>query len=302
MRPALPFLALLAAAPAAAEVPRVLADTAPVHSLVAMVMQGVGEPGLIVPPGTSPHDLALRPSEAAALTEAELIVWTGPAFLPWLEEALATLAPDARRLALLETEGWEPLPLREAGAEEEAQADGPDDGGAIDPHAWLDPAVAAAWTLAIAEALAEADPDRAAAYRANAAAAEARLLALGEALRARLAPFADRPFVAGHDAYRYLERAAGLAGVGAIADATGAAPSPGDVGALRAAAAEGRVVCLLLDSETDPAWAETIGEGAAAPLRTATVDPEGMVLDPGPALYPALMEGLAGALESCLRG
>src|SRR4028119_1578053 len=63
------------AAPAAAEVPRVLADTAPVHSLTALVMGDLGTPELIVPQGTSPHDASLSPSEAQALTEADLIVW-----------------------------------------------------------------------------------------------------------------------------------------------------------------------------------------------------------------------------------
>src|SRR4028118_1451346 len=112
MRPILPTL-LLSAAPAWAEVPAVLADTAPVHSLVAMVMGDLGAPALIVPPGASPHDASLSPSEAQALTQADLIVWTGPAMLPWMAETLAALAPKARALALLTTDGWEPLPRRE---------------------------------------------------------------------------------------------------------------------------------------------------------------------------------------------
>ena len=36
-----------------AEVPNVVADIAPVHSLVARVMEGVGTPDLIIPPGAS---------------------------------------------------------------------------------------------------------------------------------------------------------------------------------------------------------------------------------------------------------
>ena len=55
---------------AIADVPKVAVDIAPVHSLVARVMDGVGTPDLIIQPGASPHEYILRPSEAAALQNA----------------------------------------------------------------------------------------------------------------------------------------------------------------------------------------------------------------------------------------
>ena len=73
--------------------PRVAADIAPVQSIAARVMAGVGEPGLILPPGASPHGYALRPSEARLLQDADLVVWVGPALTPWLADPIATLAP-----------------------------------------------------------------------------------------------------------------------------------------------------------------------------------------------------------------
>jgi zinc transport system substrate-binding protein len=95
-------IALMAAAGSAlAEVPSVAVDIAPVHSLVARVMEGVGEPALVVPPVASPHSHALRPSEAAALEGADLVVWIGPELTPWLEGAIDRLAGDAQRLTLL---------------------------------------------------------------------------------------------------------------------------------------------------------------------------------------------------------
>lgn len=303
MRPTLPAALLLSAAPAWAEVPRVLADTAPVHSLVSMVMGDLGAPELIVPPGTSPHDASLAPSEAQALTEADLIVWTGHALLPWMGEAIGSLAPDTAQLALLETNGWESLPPREGAHlgghdhdHDDDHAHEPEAGS--DPHAWLDPVVAAAWLGHIGEALAEADPDNAEAYRANASAAAQRVEDLGAALRTRLSPFAGTGYAVGHDAYQYLERAMGLPANWAVTDASGADPAPREVGALRDAVAAGEVGCLLLDAETDPAWATTLGEGTA--LRSATVDPDGVFLEPGSDLYPQLLENLAAALETCL--
>ena len=47
-----------------ADGPRVVADIAPIHSLVSMVMDGVGQPQLLVPQNISPHHYSMRPSEA----------------------------------------------------------------------------------------------------------------------------------------------------------------------------------------------------------------------------------------------
>jgi zinc transport system substrate-binding protein len=279
---------LLSATPAWGEVPPVLADTAPVHSLVAMVMGDLGAPELIVAPGTSPHDASLTPSEAQALTEADLIIWTGDAFLPWLGESIASLAPEAQVLSLLGTDGWTPLP----------SPDGNHDHGSIDPHAWLDPDVAVAWLGHISSALSELDPDNAETYRQNTVAASEALISMKFAIQERLEPLAGRGYAVGHDAYRYLGRATGLPPAYAIAHSDGAEPAPSDVSALREAILSGEVQCLLLDAETNASWAETLGEGAT--LRTATVDPDGVALEPGPGLYPSLMENLATALESCL--
>jgi len=92
------------ALPATAESPRVATDIAPVQSLVARVLDGVGAdsmPAVIVRPGASPHGYAMRPSEARALEQADLVVWMGPGLTPWLGDPIETLAPEAAHLSLL---------------------------------------------------------------------------------------------------------------------------------------------------------------------------------------------------------
>ncbi|MEM6406783.1 MAG: zinc ABC transporter substrate-binding protein [Pseudomonadota bacterium] len=98
---------------AIADVPNVAADIAPVHSLVARVMDGIGEPALIIPNGASPHGYALRPSDAAALQEADLVFWIGEDLTPQLEDAIDTLAANATTVALLETDNIKLLDFRE---------------------------------------------------------------------------------------------------------------------------------------------------------------------------------------------
>ncbi|MGR3615290.1 MAG: zinc ABC transporter substrate-binding protein [Paracoccaceae bacterium] len=110
---ALSLTATLMGGTAFAETPQVAVDIAPVHSLVARVMEGVSTPELIVQPGASPHEYSLRPSEAAALQNADLIFWIGPDLTPWLTETIETLAPDAAVMALLEADGTIELEFRE---------------------------------------------------------------------------------------------------------------------------------------------------------------------------------------------
>lgn len=95
-----------------AEVPKVATDIAPVHALAARLMQGLGQPDLVVPPGASPHGYSMRPSEARALAQADLVFWIGEALTPWMHGALTELAGDARVVELLEVDGALVLPFR----------------------------------------------------------------------------------------------------------------------------------------------------------------------------------------------
>lgn len=84
--------------------PKVVVDIAPLHSIVAEVMNGVGEPALLIEPEASPHSYSLRPSEAEALAEADAVFWIGEGLTPWLEKSLDTLAGDAQRTKMMAVE------------------------------------------------------------------------------------------------------------------------------------------------------------------------------------------------------
>ncbi|MDG1424723.1 MAG: zinc ABC transporter substrate-binding protein, partial [Paracoccaceae bacterium] len=77
----------LSAGMSIAEAPQVAVDIAPVHSLVARVMEGVGTPDLIIPAGASPHEYNLRPSEAASLQNADVVFWVSASLTPWMKNA-----------------------------------------------------------------------------------------------------------------------------------------------------------------------------------------------------------------------
>ena len=111
--PALALPMILSSGVLKADVPNVVADIAPVHSLVSMVMKGIGEPQLLIPQNVSPHHYAMRPSEARALQEANLVVYLGHDMTPWLEPLFETVAASAEPLDLSEVDGVLRLSYRE---------------------------------------------------------------------------------------------------------------------------------------------------------------------------------------------
>ena len=125
--------AILMGGTAVADVPNVAADIAPVHSLVARVMEGVGEPDLIVPSGDSPHSFSMRPSAAEALQNADLVFWIGEDLTPQLGDAIETLAEGASVTTLLEVDEIDLLDFRE-GALFEAHNHGHGDHDDHDGH------------------------------------------------------------------------------------------------------------------------------------------------------------------------
>lgn len=295
-------LTLLLTGPATAA-PKVVASIKPIHSLVSAVMAGLGEPGLIVKGAASPHTYSLRPSDAAALESADIVFWTGHGLELFLANALDTLAPRAEQVELAETPGLVLLPLREGGTFEphshgDEDHDHDHDHGESDMHFWLDPANARLMVSHIATVLAEADPENAAAYDANAEAELLRLDALEAELRHKLAPLAGKPFLVFHDAYQYFEHRFGLDVAGTVTVSPEIMPGAARIDQLRSRVKELDATCVFAEPNFEPAIIGAIIEDTGA--RAGTLDPEGSALIEGPDLYPDLLRGLADGLADCL--
>ena len=129
--------AALAAHPtiaAAAEPPAAVASIKPIHSLLSGVMEGAGEPSLLVRGGASPHTWSLRPSDAHALEHADLVVWVGEELESFLVQPLEALTGDAYVLELSRAEGITLLRMREGGAWDEHEHEDDHDDDHADSH------------------------------------------------------------------------------------------------------------------------------------------------------------------------
>lgn len=306
------FAAALAVAsvPAAAG-PNVVVSIKPVHSLVAGVMAGVGEPDLLIEGGQSPHTFSLRPSDARRLAEADLVVWVSGTLEVFLIKPLEALAGSAEVIELIDLPGIERLGARPGGLRETEVAEVGDDHAeesaghgrghehaGDDPHIWLDPANARQIVARLVEALAERDPANAPTYRRNGETTLARLDALDSELSEWLTPVRDTPFIVFHDAYQYLERRYRLKALGAIAVAPGRSPGARRLSEMRARIAATEAACVFSEPQFEPALVETIVDGLA--VKTAVLDPLGASLAAGPDAYFELLRDLGEALSSCL--
>lgn len=331
MRFIAPCLALMPL-PVLADVPNVVTDIAPVHSLVAQVMEGVGSPDVLVSGGTSPHDFQFTFTQAESVQNADLVVWIGQDLTPWLEESLDTLAQDTARVTLLDTDGWTKRELRdwddghdhghddheddydddhdghEDHADDHDAHDDHDDHSdhddhdtahmAVDPHAWLDPQVAMVWTDLIAARLGEIDPENADLYRANAQETIERLAQLDSDIETQLATLPRNPLLVPHDAYQYFGTRYDLVATGAITLNDAAAPSPAKIDELQTLVRDQNVSCVLSDPQSRATWVDLVREGSDA--RTALADPIGTTIEIGPDHYDQTLRSMADAYAACL--
>ena len=309
---------LLSAGIALADSPRVAVDIAPVHSLVAKVMKGLGKPDLIILAGASPHEYQLRPSEAKSIQDAKLVFWIGEDLTPWLEKGLSSLAKDASVTALLEVDGIELLEFREGAlfeahdhsdhddhdkhAKKEDDHDDHDDHeghehGDHDPHAWLSPQIAKVWLNVIAAKLSEIDPKNAGTYFANANSARQDLDTLSKEINKILDPIRDKKFVVFHDAYQYFEKDFNISASGAISLGDASDPSPARLAEVRKRVVDEAVECVLAEPQHNQGIVKAVIEGTDS--NTAVIDPLGVKLEVGPSLYENLIRNLATNLAKC---
>lgn len=306
--------ALVTASPAFAL--DVVASIKPVHSLVAAVMEGVGEPALIVSGSGSEHVHSLRPSDAQALQNADVVFWIGEGMETYLVSPLGTLSSDAKVVALADTDGLEKLPLREGGPFEahEHDHDGHEhshsdhdhdhdaghahEEGHYDLHFWLDPLNAKVLVQKIETVLSEADPENRAAYAENARRYGERLDQLVAEVGKVLDGVREKPSIVFHDAYQYFEHRFGVNVAGSITVSPEVMPGAQRLSEITERVRSSGATCIFAEPQFEPKLVTVVAEGTGA--RTGVLDPLGGELADGPELYIELIRNMAQSFKECL--
>jgi zinc transport system substrate-binding protein len=295
-----------------AEPLKVVATIAPVHSLTAAVMEGIGTPQLLVRAGTSEHTYSMRPSDAKALSGADVVIRVSENLESFLNKPITTLPKKATIVTLAEIPGLKLLPPREGGTfeahvdehkshsahDEKHDHHDAHEENEYDPHFWLDPGNAALIADHLASVLGKASPNDEAAFKANAEKLRARLTALDSELKAQLADLKNARFIVFHDAYQYFEERYGMKAAGSITVSPERQPGAARLKAIRAKIEGSATACVFSEPQFEPKLVARLIDGTKA--KSAALDGLGANLPEGPEQYFSMMRNLAGSLKSCL--
>jgi len=217
------------------------------------------------------HGFQPKPSDAAALNNAALVIRNGLGFEGWLDRMIRSSGFKGRMVTT--TEGITPRLM---------EAHGHDHGGAgrrqnhsvgprqvPDPHAWQDVGLGQHYIRNITAGLIAADPGGEALYRRNAEAYAARLAALDQWVRAEIAkvPAARRKIVTSHDSFGYFGDAYGVRFLAPQGVSTEAEPSAAEVGRLIRQIRAENITALFMENMANPATLQRIAQETGLRVR-----------------------------------
>ncbi len=196
---ALAVVAAPTAAPAQTQKPlRVVTTFTVIKDIAQNVAGSAAVVESITRPGAEIHDYQPTPLDVVKAQSADLVLWNGMNLERWFERFFDNVREVP---SVVVTEGVEPMGISE----------GPYT-GKPNPHAWMSPNNAVIYVANVQRALAKHDPNNAMTYARQAAEYAAKINALDEPLRKRLAgiPESQRWLVTSEGAFSYLARDYGL--------------------------------------------------------------------------------------------
>ncbi|ATE61051.1 metal ABC transporter solute-binding protein, Zn/Mn family [Thauera sinica] len=252
---------------------------------------------VLVGPDEDAHTFQPRPSDARALGRSKLVVANGLGFDDWVLR-LASSAGFRGRIVVAST-GVRSLGMEDGGSHGGEDGHGHD--GGIDPHAWQDVANARRYVANIADALAAADPDGAAAYRANAERYAGQLKALDAEIRATLGalPATRRKVVSSHDAFGYFAHAYGIRFLAPVGVSNDAEPTAQGIAQLIRQIKAEEAPAVFVENIADPRLIERIrSESGARVGGTLYSDALSAAGGPAPDYLSMMRHNLKGLKEA----
>ena len=292
---------------------KVVTTIKPLHSLISSVMEGVGEPSLIIEGTSNPHTFVFKPSHAQMLEEADIVFWIGEDLEAFMEKPLDSLAGNATKISFMELSSIEKLKFREEnifddhddhghddhdGHEDEHEGHDDHDGhnhGEFDAHIWLDPSNAIKMVLEISHELSEIDPDNAAKYEQNENKTITSLNNLINEINSSIPK--DASYVVFHDAYQYFENRFGVSSAGALTLNPDVLPGAKQIDAIQDLIQDENIKCIFSEPQYNPKIIETLA--ADMKISTGIMDPLGAFIEQGPEMYQNLILDIANSLKDC---
>ncbi len=299
----------------ASAVPNVVVSVAPIHSLMAGVMHGIGKPVLVFNSGVSPHTNSISPSAIKSLVHADLVVWVGPGYETAMNKTIAQLEENILIKALIAEENLTVHNIRQGGqwerhdhgsVEEIPEADLDQAISDVDleqhlysdPHLWLSTSNGLMMIDFFQQWLSELDPVNKSKYSKNAIDMKNRVKDFQSIATGQLESVHSQPYLVYHDAYQYFEKEFDMNAVGSVSTNPQQPPGAKRIHELRQLIVDQKIKCIFREPQFESRIIEVLSEGND--IKTGKLDPLGIDIAPGDGLWFKLMTQLSNTIKDCL--
>ena len=253
----------------------ILASIKPIQLIVKAIVGDEQPVEVLVPPGMSLHDYALRPSDYKKIQKADMLVWLGSRWEPYLAKAVsAEHGTNAANVSDLSTIAIQQLD---------------------NPHIWLSLIHAKKIAIEIKDKLVELNPSKKELYQNNLAVFLKKLELLNLALRKDFAQGGN--YLVYHDAYSYLEAEYGLKHEAIISEHHEVKPGARHLLRLRKTVSSKKVRCIIVEPESNLDIVKVVSEGFD--VHTKLLDPMATDVKPNIDGYISFVKALGSKLSGC---
>jgi zinc transport system substrate-binding protein len=315
---------------------KVVTTIKPLHSLISSVMDGVGEPSLIIEGTNNPHTFVFKPSHAKMLEEADLVFWIGEDLEAFMEKPLESLAKDAKKISFMELGSIEKLKFREEnvfddhddhdghdghkdddhdGHKDDDHDDHDDHDGHEDEHEGHDDHAeheghnhgefdAHIWLdpMNAKEMVHEIAHELSELDPSNKVTYEANANKTLKSLDKLIEDVGkdvakDISYIVFHDAYQYFEKRFGVSTAGALTLNPDVLPGAKQIADIQDLISDKGIKCIFSEPQYNPKIIETLASDMK--ISTGILDPLGANLDKGNTMYEGLIKQISNSIKNC---
>jgi len=227
--------------------PQVLTSIQPLFQITSSIMQGVGEPRLLISGKASTHHFAFKPSHLRELENADLVIWIDRYFESGFQKLPDILPGHAEGLELLRVLGQ----------------------GGEDGHIWYAPGLLLQIVDQIQSSLARIDPQHAPEYQQNAKQLSQLIEDWDVVTRSQLAG-AKPQYLLDHDFLGHFEKAMGIRSIAALHDANEQSPGIRELKLIEDKLNQLTAFCLLINEPTPSKLSQSIAQQFNQPIYNIT--------------------------------
>ena len=279
-----------------ASAPNVLTTIKPLQLISQAITEGVTDSEVLLPPGASPHNHSLRPSDARKLHSADVIFWVGPS----MESFLTRTLPSSEKVRVVAMMDVKSIRLRKNNGDDEHHHHDHHhhDHGEFDPHLWLSTDNGRAMAKAMTETLIEVDSKNASRYEKNLDNFLKSLDETDERNWKKLTGLEKTPFFVFHDAYGYLQDQYNLNVGGHFTLNPEQQPGARHLNNLRNTLRTTGKTCIFREPQFQPAYIDRIIEGLD--VKVGVLDPLGEDIKAGPDGFARFINSLVDNIWECM--